>query len=370
VATVAEPLPGTSSDSSLPALPTYLHLMASAQQLCREPELSRLVPRRHADKPTDPRAEHEAIAYDWLARGGKRARPFMTLAAFHALRPDDGLPDPVRRAAVAIEAFHKASLVHDDIQDEDEYRYGATTLHHRHGVATAINVGDYLIGLGYRLVSADRTEVGGDCAADMTAYLAEAHLQLSEGQGAELLWRNARRDFTVGDALELYALKTAPAFAAALYLGLRLAGPAEKYESAVKEFCRDLGIAFQVRNDLDDLLGDRDNKLLAGQDLLAGRPTVLLALALEALDPAEREPMLAELRTCRPAHPGSRADTLTRLRGLFSRARVLDRASALIDSHGRRAVSIAESATPARLSAFLNFLVRTVLDRPPATGHS
>ena len=104
----------------------------------------------------------EDVAYDWLANGGKRFRPFITLAAFDAASGGQRLaaarggsamafPDAVRRVALAIEAFHKASLVHDDIEDDDPFRYGRETLHRQHGVGTAINVGDYLIGLGYRL---------------------------------------------------------------------------------------------------------------------------------------------------------------------------------------------------------------------------
>ena len=123
----------------------------------------------------------------------------ITLAAYDALiggkgtLSEDGLllPDSVRRTALAIETFHKASLVHDDIEDDDAFRYGRETLHRQHGIGTAINVGDYLIGLGYRLVSRERKELGGDCAADILDKLADAHLKLSEGQGAELLWRDA-----------------------------------------------------------------------------------------------------------------------------------------------------------------------------------
>src|SRR5262245_57131498 len=111
----------------------------------------------------DPVAGTEAIAYDWLGKGGKRFRPFITIAAYDALQENQSittgddqkvaLPDSVRRIAMAMEAFHKASLVHDDIEDNDEYRYGHQTLHRRHGVSTAINVGDYLLGLGYRMIA-------------------------------------------------------------------------------------------------------------------------------------------------------------------------------------------------------------------------
>ncbi len=91
------------------------------------------------------------------------------------------------------------------------------------------------------------------------------------------------------DALHIYALKTAPAFEAAIYAGVRLAGPAEAYSEAIGQFARHLGVAFQVLNDLDDWQGDSHNKLLAGGDVLGGRPTVLWALALEALEPADCE---------------------------------------------------------------------------------
>ena len=103
-------------------------------------------------------AETELIARNWMVKGGKRLRPFITLAAYDALTGAAGLQTAtgndlpkfsleVRRTAMAMEAFHKASLVHDDIQDNDPYRYGQETLHCRYGVGTAINVGDYLIGL-------------------------------------------------------------------------------------------------------------------------------------------------------------------------------------------------------------------------------
>src|ERR1019366_6984627 len=108
--------------------------------------------------------------------------PFITLAAYDALKggaatlSTNGLtaiPDPVRRAALAIEAFHKASLVHDDIEDDDTFRYGREPLHRQHGVPTAINIGDYLLGFGYRLVGRDRKELGGDCTADVLNKLAD-----------------------------------------------------------------------------------------------------------------------------------------------------------------------------------------------------
>jgi geranylgeranyl pyrophosphate synthase len=356
---------------------TYVHLMRAAHQLCEEPELSRLAPRSRTrpsagnGKPADPLAFQENIAYDWLAQGGKRSRPFITLAAYDALKGAPGtqgenqidLPDSVRRAALAIETFHKASLVHDDIEDDDTFRYGRTTLHRQYGVSTAINVGDYLIGLGYRLVSRERKALGGDCTTDILDRLADAHLKLSEGQGAELLWRDAaEKALTPLDALKIYALKTAPAFDAALYTGLRSAGPAEHYEKPVAEFSRHLGIAFQILNDLKDWEGDQDNKLVAGQDVLGARPTLLLALALEASGPVVR----AELLSLIGKHSGDAAEaaaTVARVRRFFDQAEVFDKADKLIEKYRARAEAIADEVEPTELRELLYFLVDTILER-------
>jgi geranylgeranyl pyrophosphate synthase len=353
---------------------TYVHLMRAAHQVCEEPELSRLAPRTRAaanGARPDPLAIHENIAYDWLGHGGKRSRPFITLAAYDALKGAPGtlseegaaLPDAVRRTALAIEAFHKASLVHDDIEDDDSFRYGRETLHRQYGVATAINVGDYLLGLGYRLVGRERKELGGDCAADVLNRLADAHLKLSEGQGAELLWRDAKdKALTALDALKIYALKTAPAFEAALYAGLRLAGPADGYEKLVTEFSKNLGVAFQVLNDLKDWDGDSDNKLVAGQDVLAGRPTLLLALALEGSAPAAREEILA---LAAGGREGATQAVVERVRQLFERAGVFAKAEKLVEKYRARAEAVADDAQPTELRELLYYLVDSVLDRQP-----
>ncbi len=87
-------------------------------------------------------------------------------------------------------------------------------------------------------------------------------MRLAEGQGAELLWRDASdKRLAPIDALKIYALKTAPAFEAALYTGIRLATDAATYSEPVKLFARNIGVAFQIINDLQDWHGDDNNKL-------------------------------------------------------------------------------------------------------------
>src|SRR5262245_50141732 len=92
----------------------------------------------------------DRIARAWLGAEGKRWRPFLTACAYKALQEDPSAPLPptLRKVAVAVECFHKASLVHDDIEDADPRRYGRPTLHFEHGMPVALNVGDLLVGEG------------------------------------------------------------------------------------------------------------------------------------------------------------------------------------------------------------------------------
>ncbi len=357
---------------------SYVHLMRAAAGMFEREELERLAPRlrggvnlaeRNGEGLTgvDPVAGTEAIAYDFLAKGGKHSRPFITLAVYDALTGGQGtldpdhvasFPDAVKRAALSIETFHKASLVHDDIEDDDGFRYGDATVHRRWGVPTAINVGDYLIGLGYRLVSREAAALGPEAAADVLDHLADAHMKLTEGQGAELLWRDAHdKRLKPIDALKIYALKTAPAFEAALYSGARLAGDAGQYAEPLAQFARHLGVAFQICNDLDDWQQDGRNKVDSGGDVLGGRPTVLWALALEALGAEER----TELESLVEA-PASAA-VLERVRKLYEQAGVFEKATRLVEKYRERAEAVADEIEPDELRRLLYYLIDTVLDR-------
>jgi geranylgeranyl pyrophosphate synthase len=158
------------------------------------------------------------------------------------------------------------------------------------------------------------------------------------------------------DALQIYALKTSPAFEAALYAGLRLAGPIAPYEEMIPVFTRHLGVGFQILNDLKDWQGDDNNKLVAGQDALSLRPTLLLALAFEAAAPSQR----AELDAIVADH-GSEALRTGRLRRIFEECGVFDKAQALVEKSRARAEALADEVQPDSLRQLLYFLVDMVL---------
>jgi len=228
----------------------------------------------------------EAIAREWLMRAGKRWRPFLAVAVFQALCREVGqpLPDDLKKVAVAVECFHKASLIHDDIEDNDAQRYQEKTLHEEYGVAVALNVGDLLIGEGYRLIGACKADP--EQKAEMLRVVAEGQRELCRGQGAELCWARSPQPLTQHQVLAIFRKKTAPAFEVALRLGA-LCANAELYQQVagvLKTYSEALGIAYQIRDDLEDLGAGGDSNDLDGL-----RPNLLLAVAHEKAKGHQKE---------------------------------------------------------------------------------
>jgi len=230
--------------------------------------------------------ETEAIGRAWLMRAGKRWRPFLAVAAFQALRSSVGqpLPDDLKKIAVAVECFHKASLIHDDIEDNDARRYGEKTLHEEFGVAVALNVGDLLIGEGYRLIAGCKASAAQK--AEMIRAAAAGQRELCRGQGAELCWMRTPQPLTQLQVLDIFRKKTAPAFEVALRLGAIYAGlnQHEEVEDVLKVYSEALGIAYQIRDDLSDLGTSGETNDIAGL-----RPSLLLAIAHDKAKDASRE---------------------------------------------------------------------------------
>jgi geranylgeranyl pyrophosphate synthase len=365
----------------------YLPLLREAAEMFTPPALAGLAERLGmpgllgagsaglaADLP--PLDAAAALSADFLARGGKFLRPFITLAAFDAVAADRaeagdrGEPptdrEAARAAAVAIEIFHKASLVHDDIEDDDAMRYGRATLHVERGLPSALNAGDYLLGAGYRIITA-LPGVAAEPLRDAVAILADAHVRLAKGQGAELWWRDAAgRRLSAAESLAIYGLKTSPAFEAAIAMGIRLAGVSPAAAAAIDRYALHVGTGFQVLNDLKDWEGDLENDRQAAGDLLGGRPTLLWALAIESLSDAD----LTRLRTialesARPDLTGSEAAALlVEARGLYAQAGVVARARAVAAEQRRLAAEAIAGCRMRRLREVLEFLLDLAVPEP------
>lgn len=189
------------------------------------------------------------IAINWMERDGKRWRPMIMVAVYDALSGNTGeYNETIQKLAVSIECFHKASLIHDDIADEDDERYGKPTLHKEYDIPIALNTGDLLLGYGYQMIA----ESGAKHIGKMLKVASHGHRDLSLGQGEELLWRSNEKLLTEEEILRIFSNKTSPAFEVALQFGAILADAGEEVQKIISEYSNALGIAYQINDDLDD----------------------------------------------------------------------------------------------------------------------
>ena len=229
------------------------------------------------------RGETDRIARGWLCRGGRRWRPLLVACACESLEDQKRPASGVSHVAVAVECFHKASLVHDDIEDRHATRYEQKTLHEAYGIPIALNVGDLLMGEGYRLLA--ECDASLEARLEMLRVASEAHRTLCRGQGAELYWMHAPSPLSSKKVIDIFRQKSAPPFYVALRLGAIFAGAGEAVDEVLRPYSEALGVAYQIRDDLLDFTGDADLQEL--------RPSLLLALGWERASGETRERLAA-----------------------------------------------------------------------------
>jgi len=223
----------------------------------------------------------EQIVIDSLLSGGQRIRPFVALLAYEAFCANSD-PEVVNRLVLSVECFHKASLIHDDIEDNDAMRYGKQTIHARYGVAVAINAGDLLIGEGYRLIA--ESELPSGMILDCMKIISTGHRAMTLGQGAELLAMESRQILSLEEILEVFENKTASALRVSFLLGATIGGADSDSLLQLSRFSHFLGIAYQIRDDLDDYSGCEG-------DIQLRKTSVLLSVLSDQMNADDRAEM-------------------------------------------------------------------------------
>jgi geranylgeranyl diphosphate synthase type II len=286
------------------------------------------------------------VAVEWLSRAGKRWRPFLTACTYRATLADPQAPLPraLQQIAVAVECFHKASLIHDDIEDQDATRYGEPTLHAEHGVPVALNVGDLLVGEGYRLLAA--CDASPAVRAELVRIAAEGHRELCVGQGEELAWARDPKPLSAERVLGIFRRKTAPAFEVALRLGAAYAEAPAAVHAILTRYSEALGIAYQIRDDIEDLAGDD-----APDDITALRPSLPLAVAFERAK-GDAKLLVARAWT-RSAKDGDGAE----LRAVLKELGIEDRCRNMLEMHKEQAVRTLPELQHASLKGLLRRVV-------------
>ena len=236
----------------------------------------------------EPQQHLYRLVKDFIDRSGKGLRPALCIATARALggRTEDAFP-----AAAGIEMLHNAFLVHDDIEDGSDSRRGAVTMHRRVGIPIAVNTGDAMNALAMRFFRKSVEQLGPAAALRILDEVDHMLLQSLEGQATELGWVRDN-DLTVGtdEYLRLVLKKTAwYSFIHPMRIGALVANADDQNLDRFDRFGFLLGVAFQITDDVLNLVGDvgRYGKEIDG-DLWEGKRTIVLAHALGHADQADR----------------------------------------------------------------------------------
>ncbi len=209
-----------------------------------------------------------------LSLGGKRLRPAILLAG-HYLFDDEvqkSLP-----AAFAVELFHNFSLMHDDIMDAAPLRRGQLTVHKKFGLNSGILSGDAMLVLAYEsLLQTESPQI-----VHLMKRFNQMALQVCEGQQMDMNFEKSQ-NVSIEEYLRMIELKTAVLVAAALEIGALIGGARKEDAEALYEFGRNLGIAFQLQDDILDAFGDpKKFGKKTGGDIAQNKKTYLYLKALE-----------------------------------------------------------------------------------------
>jgi geranylgeranyl diphosphate synthase type I len=246
-------------------LPSYLASVAKT--------IDHMIDRYFVDKTGD---LNKASAH-LLAAGGKRLRPAVVMLAADAVKP--GSSDDILHAALALEVTHTFTLVHDDIMDDDSLRRGVPTVHTKWDMPTGILAGDVLYARAFEhLCMASAKD---DAKVRAVTMLAKACDEICAGQHMDMSFEH-RTDVTEGEYIEMVRKKTGVLYAAAAGIGAILAGGNGVQAKALYNFGLNTGIAFQIQDDLIDLLtpAEKSGKDQAS-DLREGKQTLLMIRARE-----------------------------------------------------------------------------------------
>ena len=230
--------------------------------------------------PKNPLSLYEPIEYI-LDLGGKRMRPILVLMAYQLFGKNIEKAIP---PALAIEIFHNFTLLHDDIMDNAPLRRGQKTVHEKWNKNVAILSGDTMLVQAYKLMA----EVDNTIVKQVLAVFSKAAIEVCEGQQWDMDFET-QSDVSITDYLKMIECKTAVLLGAALQIGGITAGASTQEQNHLYAFGRDLGIAFQLKDDLLDAFGNIETfGKQVGGDIMANKKTYLYLKALALSDKNQR----------------------------------------------------------------------------------
>lgn len=273
-------------------------------------------------KEREPKILYSPIEYI-LLDGGKRIRPLLCMLACEATGGD---PYEAVDAAVSVEIMHNFTLVHDDIMDNSPVRRGKTTIHLKWDLPTAILSGDAMVGLALQVLSSYSNYANFGKFIEQFTY---GYIEVCEGQALDMLY-NHKVDVCTDDYFKMITKKTAAVIQTSLALGGLCAGAVDEDIETLKNFGLNLGIAFQLQDDLLDLISS-DTKLgkRIGNDILEKKKTLMVIMARERIRNDRDKNLIEKLYSNEKIEP----DIIPEYISLFEKLNIFSDVKEIIDMY-------------------------------------
>ena len=278
----------------------------------------------------NPAELYEPITYI-LALGGKRMRPALLLMACDLFGGDVNAAMP---AALAIEVFHNFTLMHDDIMDNAPIRRGKVTVHEKWDQNVAILSGDVMLIEGYKLMM----QVRNDILRQVLDIFNATAVGVCEGQQLDMTFETID-NITIAEYINMIRLKTAVVLGGALKIGALVGEADQKDADLLCEFGEQLGIAFQLQDDILDVYGNPDKfGKQVGGDIISNKKTYLLIKALELV----KDEQATELATWLAAKGFDNTQKVTAVTDLYNQVNVRQYAEDEMQAYAEKAFEALE----------------------------
>ena len=260
---------------------------------------------------SNPKSLYEPCSYI-LQSGGKHLRAYLVLLATKAV---GGKFSQAKNAALSVEILHNFTLVHDDIMDSAEKRRGRDTLHVKYDISTAILSGDSLIAIAYKNLLKD-------CVFNTTQILDTFNtsvIEICEGQSLDKEFE-VRNDVKIDEYKTMIYKKTAALIQMCCSIGAQLGNGTKQEIKALENYGKNIGLAFQLKDDLLDIIGDvKDFGKNVGGDLIEGKKTFLFLKALELATGDDKTKLLKVI-----ANKGIKKSQINRYKKIYEKFNILE----------------------------------------------
>jgi geranylgeranyl diphosphate synthase, type II len=286
-----------------------------------------------------------------LETGGKRLRPFLVIMSAQAV---GGKPKSVYNAAMAVEILHNFTLIHDDIMDNADIRRGRISLHKKYDENTAILAGDNLMAIAYQYLTKDcKNNVN-----EIINHFTQGIIEICEGQSYDKDFE-LKKNVTIDEYLLMISKKTAALVEMCCFIGAKIVDGTDSEVKNMANYGRNLGLAFQLQDDLLDIFGDEKKfGKTVGGDLVEGKKTFLFLKALEKSKGEDRKLLNKVI-----VNKGIRKNQISKYRVLYEKLGVIDETKKEIRKYSKNALKCVSKVKQPEAREILYWLTHKLVDR-------